>query len=141
MMVPEGVDKEAARTALKDILFKMMTDFSVQEAQIINNLAAPMDYGRLSGQLFGVAKFVAFRLGVQTAEGLDEVVTTAYTAFLEHIDQEKHEPLVHFSRAYMAADAEEARSHLEKATEAQIKMMTGPMIVQEPQADPAEPPN
>jgi len=139
----EGQSKEATRKALKEILLQMLADFAVQEATALNEIDAPLDYPRVSGQLMGV-KFLAFRLDLRTKEELDGLVLFAYKVFLKHLNPVKHEPLVHYSRAYMAETPEEAEVHLERAVECQIKNLTGHKIketIPVPIMIPTGPPN
>jgi len=137
-------DKEATRKALKEILLQMLADFAKMEATALNGIDAPLDYPRVSGQLMGVVKFMAFRLDLKTAEELDGLVLFAYRIFLEHLDPVKHEPLVHYSRAYMAETPEEAEVHLERAVESQVKRLTGHTVsdlIPVPITIPTGPPN
>jgi len=140
----EGQDKEATRKALKELLLQMLADFAEQEARALNGIDTPLDYPRVSGQLMGVIKFMAFRLNMKTEEELDGLVLFAHKVFLKHLDPVKHEPLVHYSRAYMAQTPEEAEVHLERAVECQIKNLVGNVVresIPVPIMIPTGPPN
>lgn len=139
-----GQNKEATRKALKELLLQMLADFARTEATALNQIDGPLDYPRVSGQLMGVVKFMAFRLDLRTKGELDGLVLFAYKVFLKYLDPVKHEPLVHYSRAYMAETPEEADGHLERAVECQIQAMTGGSIkemIPVPITIPTGPPN